>query len=143
MPCPEPAGFSALKAEGIDLVVSLLDAKDMAELGMEDEAGLCERNAMAFAHHPIVDFGLPDLHAFHKLVSVIKIKLDAGANTAIHCRAGIGRSGVTICALLVLAGCTGDDAIKIGGQARGEPIPDTQEQAGFIRIFAEHFRPRS
>jgi hypothetical protein len=45
------------RAAGIDLVVSLLEPEEAAELGLQDEAGLCRQNTIEFVSFPIPDRG--------------------------------------------------------------------------------------
>ncbi len=71
------------------------------------------------------------------LVADLAMRLAQGHAVAVHCRAGIGRSGGVTCCLLCHFGQSGDDAIAAVSAARGIPVPDTPEQADFIRRFAQ------
>ncbi|AWF81293.1 hypothetical protein BTJ40_10945 [Microbulbifer sp. A4B17] len=51
---------------------------------------------------------------------------------AIHCRAGIGRKGITASCLLIKDNMSSQEAIDMVSATRGIPIPDTQEQYDFI-----------
>src|SRR5258708_40167646 len=52
----EVAGW---RAEGIDTVVSLLQADEAHELGLSLEPDLCKQNTMEFISYPIPDRGVP------------------------------------------------------------------------------------
>ena len=50
----------------------------------------------------------------------------------IHCRAGIGRSSLLAAAVLRVEGRTADEAWQRITEARGLPVPDTDEQRDFL-----------
>ena len=45
-------------------------------------------------HFPITDFGVPDLAGFRNALDKVILKSKAGKNIAVHCLAGIGRTGL-------------------------------------------------
>ena len=76
---------------GIDTVVSLLEASEVRELELGDEASCCEALGMEFITFPIRDRGVPTaLPVTRTLINGLASKLQAGLSVAIHCRAGIG-----------------------------------------------------
>ena len=90
-----------------------------------DKAGVGPESRVVIAHG-----GTPEL--FADLFG----DLDKGMNVAIHCRAGIGRSGVLASCILIRAGFSAEQAISKVGTARGIEIPDTEEQLKFIMNYA-------
>ncbi|MGA2144635.1 MAG: dual specificity protein phosphatase family protein, partial [Bryobacteraceae bacterium] len=58
--------------------------------------------------------------------------LDAGKNVAVHCRQGIGRSGLIAAAALVTAGMSADRAVEVVSDARGQTVPETAVQQRWI-----------
>ncbi len=60
----------------------------------------------------------------------------------IHCRAGIGRSGMLAACVLVKAGLDPEAALQRVSEARGCPVPDTEEQRAWVFAFAEEIRSR-
>ena len=48
------------KAEGIDLVVSLLEGNEVSELELKDEQPLCAASGIEFINFPIADRGVPN-----------------------------------------------------------------------------------
>ncbi|MGC1497655.1 MAG: tyrosine-protein phosphatase [Sulfitobacter sp.] len=139
MPCPSGDHLSrdikAYRARGVDVVVSMLDVDEAAELGLSDEADACERVGIAFIHSPIADFGLPDRSVFMRLVTQIAQMLKDGKAVAVHCRAGIGRSGMVTSGALIALGVDAQSAVARITAARGHVIPDTVEQGRFIADF--------
>jgi protein-tyrosine phosphatase len=140
MPCPTGDDledqFASLAQAGITRIISMLAPDEAGLLGVASETRLCADAGIAFENHPIVDFGLPDQSAFRRLVAHITDHLQNGAHVAIHCRAGIGRSGMVASAVLIRLGYAPEQAIEKVSIARGVSIPDTIEQRQFILGFA-------
>jgi protein-tyrosine phosphatase len=141
MPCPQggtlEASMREFKARGVDTIVSLLPAPEMAELGVLREPKLCAEHGLGFLSHPIVDFGLPEETSFALLITDIAALVRAGHGVAVHCRAGIGRSGMTTAGTLIALGFHSQDAVAQVTAARGVAIPDTVEQGTFIAGLPE------
>jgi protein-tyrosine phosphatase len=140
MPCPKgdmSVTVADWQARGIDCVVSMLPQVEAEALGVGDEAQVCARAGIRFVTHPISDFGLPDPAAFDPFVRALAKDLQVGRNIAVHCRAGIGRSGMAVACTLIALGQTVEDAVINVTQGRGVSIPDTVEQHHFITSFAK------
>lgn len=120
---------------GINELVSLLEPQEASYLGLETEGEACRDKGLAFTNFPIPDRGLPTTVYFKQLVEDVYSRLAEGSNIAIHCRAGIGRTGVLACSLIMRNGLPARDAIDLVSEARGFPIPDTAEQYDFIMEF--------
>ncbi len=122
---------------GVGAVASLLTEGEASDLGLEQERELCNANGIEFHSLPIVDRGVPGSHAetvafLQGLDGVLK----RGANVAVHCRQGIGRSGLIAAGLLVENGLTPDVAVRRISLARGMAIPETAEQRSWIDRLA-------
>lgn len=126
---------------GIDMIVSMLELNEASELSLEKQGEVCREQQLAFTQFPIVDRGLPEVEQFTSLIREIIDNLKDGKNIAVHCRAGIGRSGLTVCSALLGFGYSPTDAMKLTSEARGVEVPDTEQQREFIsqlgNIFAE------
>lgn len=120
------------RSDGVTTLISLLALAETKDLSLEDERAICEGEQVDFINLPIDDFGLPDREGFKSLIRDVSRRLRNNEGVAIHCRAGIGRSGMLTCC--TLAGFLGSaqEAIDIVSQARGEAVPDTIEQHAFI-----------
>ncbi|MEM7041384.1 MAG: protein-tyrosine phosphatase family protein [Pseudomonadota bacterium] len=145
---PKPSGdwldddIAAYRTAGMDNVVSLLTTDEAHDLSLQNERASCEAQSIDYVQFPIVDRGLPDSRAFFELVTNVRENLIGGRNVGIHCRAGIGRSGMLASCVLVSLGLTADQAVAAVSQARGVDIPDTEEQLDFVRGFASMARGR-
>jgi protein-tyrosine phosphatase len=103
-------------------------------LGLEKESQLCADANIVFSSFPIPDRGVPS--SASKLSELSrKVYLDCirGESTAIHCRAGIGRSSVVAAAVLLHAGMTVSESLSRIRKARGFEVPETSEQAQWLR----------
>jgi protein-tyrosine phosphatase len=141
MPKPSPEwladDLAAYRRMGMSRIVSLLTRDEAAELGLRGEAALSAAGGLAFVQHPIPDRSVPaDPAAFALLARDTLAGLMAGQGVGIHCRAGIGRSGMLACCVLVLHGLAADAAIARVSMARGVGVPDTEAQAAYIREAA-------
>lgn len=117
---------------GISKVVSLLEVSEEYELGLAGERQTLEAKGIEFQNFQIKDRGIPNPVVFKELINRLYKELLEGLNIAVHCRAGIGRTGITASCLLIKDKMTSQEAIDRVSAARGVPIPDTQQQYDFI-----------
>ena len=120
---------SAWRQADIDVVVSLLENDEAAQLDLLHERQAAEDHAINFISFPIRDRGVPDsMQEAVSLIARIGAQLDAGKNVAIHCRQGIGRSGLIAAGVLMASGTSPGDAMQIVSSARGVSVPETLAQ---------------
>ena len=60
-----------------------------------------------------------------------------GQSVLIHCRQGIGRSGLVAGCLLIRSGVGFDEALRILSTVRGVPVPETEEQIRWLRRYSQ------
>jgi protein-tyrosine phosphatase len=125
---------SAWKRAGIDVVVSLLENGEAAELELTNEQTVVESNRIRFISFPIPDRGIPvSQKDALSLLANITTTLEDGRNVAIHCRQSVGRSGLIAAGLLVIAGVDVDKAVQAVSAARGQKVPETDGQMEWIK----------
>lgn len=138
---PKPSGewlsddLGKLQRSGVGLVVSMLTPDESSALGLTGEEACCDQLGLEFLALPVADRTVPDLRAVQTLVSLIVQRLREGKGVAVHCRAGIGRSGLVVCCVLIALGARPEDAVGIVSDARGVPVPDTWDQRAFIMSY--------
>lgn len=120
---------------GIEHVVSLLEPNEISELGLLREKEVCKAAGILFTSFAIPDRQIPQNDKFDTLVVNLAENLAGGTSLAIHCRAGIGRSGLLACCILKSIGLDSEKAISLVSEARGLVIPDTRVQVDFIHSF--------
>jgi protein-tyrosine phosphatase len=118
--------------DGIDDVVSLLTPDEEESLDLEAEGNLCRENGLSFRPFPIVDRSVPSRTEAMHLIQQLDADLAKGKNLVVHCRQGIGRSGLIAAGLLVARGVSPEEAMKRASAARHVPIPETVEQRLWI-----------
>lgn len=141
---PRPRGGDWLEGEiggwsgvGMDTVLSLLTPEEEDTLDLKKEAALVREHGMSFVSLPIPDRQVPasptELSA---TIDRVNTALSAGKNVLIHCRQGIGRTGLVAACMLVTKGWPPSTAIKHLTAIRGVVIPETAEQRDWIDHFA-------
>jgi protein-tyrosine phosphatase len=125
-----------VQEERVETLVSLLEPKEAARLGLAEEGPQAIRLGMKFLSFPIRDGHVPhDSAAFRSFVAGLADRLRAGERIGVHCRGSIGRATVTAACTLIHLGWAPDAALAAVEAARGCPVPDTQEQEDWIRYY--------
>ena len=125
------------KQAGINSVLSLLTPEEESDLDLRGEAGEVRAQGVEFTSFPIPDRQIPRSEAKLSQVLVgIARDLSAGRNVLVHCRQGIGRSGLAAACLLVKNGLSPGAAVDSVSAARGLPVPETTEQREWIDHYA-------
>jgi protein-tyrosine phosphatase len=125
---------SSWRRAGIHAIVSLLESDEANQLGLSKESKVAEANGIRFISFPIPDRGVPaSVPATIALMASIAGALEEGKNVAVHCRQGIGRSGLIAAGVLATSGVSADDAIKTVSSARGLAVPETSEQRLWVQ----------
>jgi protein-tyrosine phosphatase len=118
---------------GLEVVVSLLEDAEVAELGLGQEAELCQRAGVRFLRFPIPDRGVPaSLRALSELVGTLVAELRQERGVGIHCRIGVGRSALVASCVLAALGLPLESAWASIERARGLSVPDTPEQQAWV-----------
>src|SRR5262245_30481104 len=111
---------------GIKRVLSLLTAEEERELDLSDEGDRVTAQGMKFTAFPILDLGVPNSETeMTAVVEEIDADLAAGKNVVVHCRGGIGRSGLLASCLLIARGESPKKAMAKASEARGVPVPES------------------
>lgn len=117
-----------LHERGVRAVVSLtedpLDDPLLASFGFEA------------LHLPVPDMTPPTPETLERAVTAIDAWRSAGVPVAVHCMAGIGRTGTVLACYLVKHGASADDAIRELRRTRPGSV-ETEEQAVAVRAYAD------
>lgn len=125
------------KRSGIDVVLSLLTREEKRDLQLGGEDQEVQSQGLEFVSFPIPDRDVPASEAqVSQLLEGLDQKLLSGKNVLVHCRQGIGRSGLVAACLLMKRGISPGAAVEMVSQARGVPVPETREQREWIDHFA-------
>ncbi len=144
---PRPQGYHDIQGwfqQGATTVVSMLTMMEEACLGLSDEYEACRSLGLHYVSVPIPDRGVPDsMKSFANLVDDLCTRIKASEQVVIHCRMGIGRSGLLCTCILVNQGYSISDSLEAVKKARGIAIPDTVEQLDWINQYSKWFHSQS
>jgi protein-tyrosine phosphatase len=112
----------------VDVLVCALPDAERRELDLADEAAAAERAGLEFVAIPIADRSVPGLDALLPRLRELVGRLEAGGHVVCHCRFGLGRGSLLAAALLVLEGVDPEAAWHRVARARGQRVPDTEQQ---------------
>lgn len=142
---PRPRGGEWLEDEvsgwaraGIRIVACLLHDYEIQELGIGEEQRFCTQYGIEYRAFPIVDRNVPErVSDFLCFTDALAAAVRGGSTVAVHCRAGIGRSGVTVAAVLLRLGVAASDVFPMISKARGLSVPDTSGQAAWLQELSQ------
>ena len=118
-------------------MVSLLTSEEEQDLDLARESGAVKARAMKFVSFPIPDRQVPTSQSeMTAAVEGIDAELAAGKNVVVHCRQGVGRTGLVSACLLIGKGLSPEKAVQSLSAARGNPVPETEEQRRWIDQYA-------
>ena len=111
----DPPGqlIAAYQAAGISGVVVLAEAAECARKTGFDLLGYYREQGWQVIYCPVPDYAVPELGALEQAIFLLEERARVGAHTAVHCSAGIGRTGTFMACLAVrLLGLDGEAAIR-------------------------------
>lgn len=128
---------SAWQVAGIAEVISLLTKAEEESLDVKREGSEVRKRGMQFIPFPIADMDVPNSESeLNALLERVNRDLSSGKNVLIHCRQGLGRTGLVASCLLVTNGYDALRAMDTVSAARGVRVPETPEQEAWVRHFA-------
>ncbi len=88
-------------------------------------------------HVPLADFSAPTIAQIECIIDVIQAFLGRGLPVAVHCGAGLGRTGTILACYLVTKGTSAEAAITTIRQQRPGSI-ETPEQEAAVYLYERH-----
>lgn len=128
------------KREGVGTVLSLLTPEEENDLDIAAEGSTARSHGMKFWSFPILDRQVPaSENHLSRALKNLDAELEAGRNVVIHCRQGVGRTGLVAACLLVMNGIEPEAAVQRLSAARGFRVPETPEQRRWIDHYGKTF----
>ena len=94
------------------------------------------RYGMTELHLPVADFTPPTTEQLERGVNAIQSAIDSGTRVAVHCGAGLGRTGTLLACYLVRGGLSPEDAIARVRAVRPGSV-ETAAQEAAVRAFGQ------
>ena len=94
------------------------------------------RYGMTELHLPVADFTPPTMEQLERGVNAIQSAIDSGTRVAVHCGAGLGRTGTLLACYLVRGGLSPEDAIARVRAVRPGSV-ETAAQEAAVRAFGQ------
>jgi len=122
------------EARRTDLIVNLAEEEELANISPEYLAYMRGDGGIEILAFPIADFSVPvDMMGFHILIEEVARRLLSGQCVIVHCRAGIGRSGLFAASLLTALSMSFDEVLQSVQSAGGKF--ETEAQRLFLQEY--------
>jgi protein-tyrosine phosphatase len=124
-----------------DLLVSLIEEREFLDLKIPNLLDQVRLYGMEILWFPIPDQSVPESHErFDNLVRQISERVREGKTVVIHCKGGLGRTGLVAAAvLLAITKLSPEEAISTVRQARDGTI-ENRLQEDFVRSFHQRIQ---
>jgi ADP-ribosyl-[dinitrogen reductase] hydrolase len=127
------ADLGVIAAWGAAAIVNLVEEQEMRALGVADTAQRLPEG-IDYYQLPIPDAGIPDAGwelAWQRVGPALRAGIAAGGRVLVHCKGGLGRTGLLAARILVEFGVPPADAVARVRAARPGAI-ETDEQLAYV-----------
>lgn len=124
--------LATIVAWGASSLFTLIEDHEFKLLGVPELGPRAEATGLAWHHVPIRDVSVPDERfeaAWHNYGTSLRNQLKAGKNIVVHCRGGLGRTGLVACRLLVELGQDPVEALIAVRAARPGAVETPTQEA--------------
>jgi protein-tyrosine phosphatase len=129
--------LDAIEAWGAECVVTLMEDFEFAMLGIPDFPSVMAAQSFEWLHLEIRDADVPD-HRFESAWPLAREKLlavlERGGRVLVHCRGGLGRTGLMVARLLVEQGMAAEEAIRLTRSVRQGAIETKAQERHVLAL---------
>lgn len=129
--------LEVIRQWGASTLVTVMESEELKMLGVGNLGEQATAAGLNWYPLPIVDGNVPD-HRFNDVwpgvAGCLCSELQAGRKVAVHCRGGLGRTGMVACLLLTELGYMPGDALKQVRMARPGTV-ETAAQEAFVLAY--------
>jgi len=129
--------MESIRRWGTTSLVTLMEDHEFDQLGVRLLPFTAQGLGLIWFHIPIRDISIPDFR-FHERWSGIGLRLmnvlREGGRVVVHCRGGLGRSGIVAALLLIEAGMDSREAVDAVRGVRPVAIETVQQEA-YVRGY--------
>jgi protein-tyrosine phosphatase len=134
------ADMRVIREWGAAAVVTLIEIHEIEMLGVERLPAAVRDAGMEWLHLPIRDVDVPDSHFEASWASAggrLGNRLRNGERVLVHCRGGLGRTGMVAARLLVeVAGTTPQQALDAVREARPGAVETPEQETWVLGLTA-------
>jgi hypothetical protein len=126
-----------ISAWGADCVVTLMEDFEFSMLGIPDFSAVMAAQPFDWLHLEIRDADVPDRRfetAWPAAREAVLAVLERGGKVLVHCRGGLGRTGLVVARLLVEQGMAAEEAIRLTREARHGAIETRAQERHVLAI---------
>ena len=128
------ADLKAIVEWGASVLVTLMEAHELVQLGVPDIGERAESLGMVWLHLPIPDVSIPDAAfeaAWATAGECLRATLTDRRGIVIHCRGGLGRTGLVAARLLIELGEMPREALDAVRAVRPGAV-ETRQQEEYV-----------
>jgi len=124
------------------MLISLLTDSEVRALQLQEESSLCESWGIAFRSFPIIDTSIPGAYRFMDFIEELYGWTEKMDRMLIHCRAGIGRSGLIGLGLMMRHGLPLRQSIISVSNIRGFDVPQSASQRKLLSFYVQELEKK-
>jgi protein-tyrosine phosphatase len=130
------ADIAALKAAGVTHLLSLVTPDELSAHGVESLADAVSAAGLMHRQEPLLDQRATKVELMDDIACWLDAALAQGGKVAVHCVAGLGRSGMVAASYLTRGGLSAAAAIQWVRERRSPRAVETVVQETFVHDYA-------
>lgn len=131
------ADLKVLNEWGATALVTLMETHELDQLGVSELGQATMSIGMAWFHLPIRDVSIPDAifeTAWVTSGQALRERISNGQGVVVHCRGGLGRTGVIAARLLIELGEQPNRALDMVRSVRPGAVETAQQEEYVLRL---------